>query len=180
MYEKKIGIPESVTAEVDGSTVKITGEKGSLHRDFGGVFGVKIEKAADGKGIRVFTESDDRKKRAVVGTTAAHIRNMVHGVTEGYTAELKAIYSHFPFTIKVEGDRILIQNFIGEKTERAAKIIGGDTKVDVKGSEITVTGTDIEAVGQTAANMEIATKIKGHDPKVFQDGIYITKKPRGK
>ena len=56
--------------------------------------------------------------------------------------------------------------------------IGDNTKVEVKAADITVSGPDIEAVGQTAANMEQATKIRKHDRKVFQDGIYITKKPK--
>ena len=33
-----------------------------------------------------------------------------------------------------------------------------------------------EHVGQTMANLEQATKIKGRDPRVFQDGIYLTSK----
>lgn len=180
MYEKKIEIPDSVKVEVDCKTVKVTGEKGTLKREFKGVYGIDIQMATGGKAVVVKSESGDRKKRAVVGSIIAHVRNMIHGVTKGYTAKLRIVYSHFPFTIKVEGGNIMIQNFIGEKTNRVAKIIGDDTKIEVKGADITVTGTDIEAVGQTSANMELATKIKEHDQKVFQDGIYITEKPKGK
>jgi len=180
MYEKEIEIPDGVNAEVMGYTVKISGGKGQLRREFKGVFDVKIEKSEDGKKIKVSSESDDRKKKASIGSIIAHIRNMIHGVREGYTAKLKVIYSHFPVTVKVEKDKVIIQNFLGEKTSRAARIVGNDTKVGISGADVTVTGTDIEAVGQTAANMETATKIKKHDRKVFQDGIYITEKPRGK
>lgn len=180
MYEKRIEIPDDVKVEVSGNKVKVVGGKGTVNREFKGVFGIKIALADDGKSVTVSSESDDRNKKAIIGSIIAHVRNMIHGVTEGYAAKLRIVYSHFPFTIKVEGDKILIQNFIGEKTSRVAKIIGNDTKIEVKGPDITVTGTDIEAVGQTAANMEIATKIKHHDPKVFQDGIYITEKARGK
>jgi large subunit ribosomal protein L6 len=180
MYEKKIEIPDSVKVEVAGNTVTVVGERGVLKREFKGVFGIDIQPAADGKVVVVKSESDDRKKKAVIGSIIAHMRNMIHGITKGYTAKLRIVYSHFPFTIKVEGDKILIQNFIGEKTNRVAKIIGSDTKIEVNGPDITVTGTDIEAVGQTSANMELVTKIKDHDQKVFQDGIYITEKPKGK
>lgn len=180
MYEKEIEIPEGVNAEVSESSVKISGEKGQLQREFKGIFDIKIEKSDDGKKIKVWSESDERKKKATVGTIIAHIRNMIHGVTAGYTAKLKIIYSHFPFTLKIEPSKVLIQNFIGEKTPRISKIVGDDTKVEVKGADVTITGTDIEAVGQTAANMEQATKIQEHDRRIFQDGIYITEKPRGK
>lgn len=177
MYEKEIEIPEGVQVQVESVKVKISGAKGTLERNFKGVFGIKLEKV-DNKKIRVSSDSGVRKQKAVVGSIIAHIRNMFHGVTEGYTARLKVIYSHFPATVKVEGDKVLVQNFIGEKIPRIAKIVGDNTKVEVKGADITVSGTDIEAVGQTAANMEQATKIRKHDRKVFQDGIYITKKPK--
>jgi large subunit ribosomal protein L6 len=180
MYEKEIEIPEGIDVEVSKTVVKISGAKGRLQREFKGIFGIKIEKTADGKKVKVSSESDDRKTKAKIGSIIAHIRNMIHGLTEGYTARLKVIYSHFPATIKAEAGKVLIQNFLGEKTPRVAKIVGDGTKVEVKGADVTITGTDIEAVGQTAANLEQATRIKAHDRKVFQDGIYITEKPRGK
>lgn len=181
MYEKEIEIPEDVQVEIEGTKVKVSGAKGAAERSFKGLFGIKLEKT-NGKKIKVSSESDIRKKRAVIGSIVAHIKNMMHGVTEGYTAKLKVIYSHFPVTVKVEAEsgKILIQNFLGEKIPRIAKIYGDGTKVEVKGADIVVSGTDIEAVGQTAANMEQATKIREHDRKVFQDGIYITKKPKEK
>src|SRR2546426_878679 len=46
----------------------------------------------------------------------------------------------------------------------------------VEGDQVVLEGPDLEAVSQTAANIERATKIKGFDPRVFQDGIYIVAK----
>jgi large subunit ribosomal protein L6 len=180
MYEKTLHIPEDIKAESVGMRLRISGGKGKLERDFGGTFGIKI--ALEGNSLKVSSDSDERKQKAVVGAIVAHARNMIDGVTKGYTATLKVIYSHFPVTVKVEDKdrKVFINNFIGEKTPRVSKILGSDTKVEVKGADITVTGSDLECVGQTAANMETATKIRDHDRKVFQDGIYITSKPRGK
>ena len=48
--------------------------------------------------------------------------------------------------------------------------------VAINGDEVVLTGPDIRHVGQTAANIEQVTMIKGYDPRVFQDGIYITQK----
>ncbi len=48
-----------------------------------------------------------------------------------------------------------------------------------KGEEIVVSGIDKVLVGQTAANLEQTTRIKGYDPKVFQDGIYLVEKGVG-
>jgi large subunit ribosomal protein L6 len=88
---------------------------------------------------------------------------------------MKIVYSHFPIKASVKGDMFVIENFLGERSPRKTKIVG-DTKITIKGDEITLTGINIEDVGQTAANIELATRIKGFDPRVFQDGIYITSK----
>jgi large subunit ribosomal protein L6 len=74
--------------------------------------------------------------------------------------------------------KVMIENFTGEKTARVTKIIG-DTKVKVSGEEILVQGTKLEDVSQTAANIEIGTKIKDKDQRVFLDGIYIYEKAEG-
>jgi large subunit ribosomal protein L6 len=52
----------------------------------------------------------------------------------------------------------------------------GSAQVKVQGDEVIITGVNKEDVGQTMANLEQATKIKGRDPRVFQDGIYLVAK----
>ncbi len=58
------------------------------------------------------------------------------------------------------------------KAKGKAKIIAG-TKVKLGKDEETVSGIDKEKVGQTMANIEQATRVKGFDVRVFQDGIYL-------
>ena len=62
-----------------------------------------------------------------------------------------------------------------EKTPRKAKILG-DTKVEVKGQEVIVSGSNKEDTGQTAANIETACRLNKYDRRIFQDGIYIQEK----
>lgn len=111
----------------------------------------------------------------MTGTIAAHIRNMIKGVTKGYTYRLKIVYAHFPMKVTVKGDTVVIENFLGERAPRYAKILPG-VKVEVKGEEVIVSGIDKEKVGQTAANIELATRVRGFDIRKFQDGIYIVSK----
>jgi len=111
----------------------------------------------------------------MLGTIRSHITNMIKGVNEGFTYHMKIVYAHFPMTVKVAGNKVIIENFLGERYPRNAKIVGS-SKVKVKGDQVTITGIDKEDVGQTMANLEQATKIKGRDPRVFQDGIYLTSK----
>lgn len=173
IVRKEIEIPEGVTVNVDGKVVTVKGPKGEVRRDFSFARNVRIYLQDN----RVVVESffSKRKQRALTFSIAAHIRNMIKGVTEGYRYKLKIIYSHFPISVKVQGDKVIIENFLGERAPRIAKIVG-NAKVKVEKRDIIVEGVDVEEVGQTAANIEQATKIRGFDRRVFVDGIYIYEK----
>jgi large subunit ribosomal protein L6 len=92
---------------------------------------------------------------------------------------MKIVYSHFPIKTHVKDNELIIENFLGEKLPRRAKIVG-DTKVKISGDQIILTGTNIELIGQSMANIEHATEIKNYDPRVFQDGIYLVEHPTKK
>ena len=88
---------------------------------------------------------------------------------------MKTVFSHFPIKTSVEGNQLVIQNFLGERFPRRADILE-NVKIEVKGENLILTSIDKEKVGQTAANIERATKVKNRDIRVFQDGIYIVKR----
>lgn len=168
--ERELEIPESAKVEVKGKTIKVSGNKGEIEREFKYFLDIKVEKK-DNK-LVVSSEKDERKIKAMGGTIIAHVRNMIKGVTKGYIYKMKIIYSHFPVTAKVEGDKILINNFIGEKMPRIAKIMG-NAKVEVKGQDIIITGINRDDVGQTMGNIEQACRITKFDRRIFQDGVYF-------
>jgi len=175
IVSRKVEIPEGVKVNIDGNRVEVIGEKGRLVRDFSNSpVSINIEDDQ----VVVYTDDTRRKAVAMVGTVCAHIRNMIKGVTKGFTYKLKIVYAHFPISVKVEGDKILIENFLGERAPRVAKIVG-NTKVIVKKDDVILQGINIEEVGQTAANIEQATKIKNKDPRKFLDGIYVYEKHEG-
>ena len=161
VVDMSVSVPEGVSVSVDGSTVHVKGPKGEISKEFSKRAKVSVQ------GNEVVVEA----KPALKGTIEAVVRNMIKGVTEGHVKKLKVLYAHFPITVEVKGKEIIIKNFLGEKQPRKTKI-HGDAKVEVKGQLITVSGIDKEAVGQTAANLKSAVKIKGKDIRVFQDGIY--------
>ncbi len=173
MMVEKVKIPAGVTISIDGAMIKIKGPRGELRKELASP-DIIIKKQESN--VVIETHIDRRKQRSLVGTFASHISNMIKGVTEGYECRLKIVYAHFPIQVKVDGDKVSIVNFLGEKRPRKAQIVGKGTKVNITADEVTVAGIDKEAIGQTAANIEQATRIKGYDPRVFQDGIYITQK----
>ncbi len=157
-----VTVPEGVNFAIDGNRITAKGPKGEVSKTFSPRIGVKM------KDKDVVVEG---KNHAYVKTTESIISSMLKGVSEGFEKKLKVVYAHFPVTVEVKGKDILVKNFQGEKHPRKTVIVG-DTKVEVKGQNITVSGADREAVGQTAANLKSATKIKGKDGRIFQDGIY--------
>ena len=171
-FEATAEIPDGVTVSKDGTRVVVTGPKGTLSRDmrFPGI-GIAI-----GDGI-VTVSTDVTRKRvvAMVGTLASHIRNMCKGVNEGYEYRMKVVFSHFPIQLKLQGTTLVIDNFLGEKQSRYARIEPG-VAAQVGNDAVTLSGIDKEKVGNSAANIEHATRIRNRDPRVFQDGIYIVER----
>jgi len=176
--ERIVKIPEGVNVKVEGLKISVSGKKGSLEKDFSSpLFSKVISIEKSNSSIKVSSKSDKRKIKSEVGSLAAHIKNMIKGVTEGFECKLKIVYIHFPMNVKVAGKEVVISNFLGEKAPRRAAIVG-DTKVEVKGDEIIVKGIDKNEVGQTAANLERATRVPARDRRVFMDGIFVTQKAK--
>lgn len=170
-----IQVPDDVEVNIEGKKVTVKGAKGVLTRDFSQT-PVSIE--LKGKNIHIWANWPRKRESALVGTVNAHIKNMITGVSKGFTYKLKIVFSHFPISVKIQDKTILIENFTGERSPRKAKIVG-DAKVKVSGDDIIVQGIDLEAVSQTAANIEQATKVKSKDPRVFLDGIYLYERSEG-
>ena len=167
---EKIEIPDGVEVIIKNKVVSVKGPNGEDSRKFTypNVSITEIDNS-----VVLETTFPKKKDKSMIGTTKAHISNMIVGVTEGFTYTMKIVFAHFPMTVIVE--RVVIDNFLGERHPRFSKIVGS-AKVSVKGDEVTITGINKEHVGQTMANLEQATKIKGRDPRVFQDGIYLISK----
>ena len=168
----EVAIEQGVSVSLDNATVSVTGPKGTLTRDMR-YPGISIKQKDDA--IQIIAADSSRALKVVKGTFAAHIKNMIAGVTNGFEYTLKVVNSHFPMTVKQQGSEISIDNFLGEKHPRKSKILG-ECSVSIKGDTISISGANIESVAQTASNIELATKVKGRDRRVFQDGIYIVSK----
>lgn len=170
--ERRINLPNDVDVELDDATHSITVSAGgeSLTRTLDHPAVTVDQEDGD---IVVQTASKKRNHKAVVGTYASHIQNMVDGVTKGYEYRMQGFYAHFPMDMSVQGDTFVIKNFIGERAPRKIAIPEG-VNVDIDGEDVVITGADKERVGQTAANIEQACYKGNRDPRKFQDGIYIT------
>lgn len=164
-----IELPENVRCEISGGRVKIAGANGEIQKFF--VLGKLKLKQENGKLI-LEAQKATRREKTMAGTINAIIKNMIKGVTGGFVYKLQICSSHFPMTVKAEGNEIIIKNFLGERTLRKSKILPG-VNVKVQGDIISVTGSNNESIGQTCRNIELSTIKRGKDIRVFQDGIYL-------
>ncbi len=171
-----IALPEGASASIAGDVITVSKDGQSLSREFRHH---KVEVRAVNGDLEVFVNLPRRSDKALAGTWAAHLRNMALGIDEGFEYRLKAVFSHFPMSLKVDGKQMIINNLFGEKVPRVAKLPWSPAEVEVRvenKTDVMVRGADREKVGQTAANIERACRIKKRDRRVFQDGIYIVSK----
>ena len=174
-FNISVEIPEEVNCEFDIESNLLKCNKGNttLERKIS-ILRTEI-KVSDRK-IVFNCEKANKKNIAMIKTNVSHVKNMFKGFDEKFKYILEICNVHFPMNAKVEGNNLVISNFLGEKINRNAKILNG-VEVEVKGKNVIISGSDLEKTGQTAANIEKATKVPKKDRRIFQDGIFIVEKP---
>jgi len=170
--KREIIIPEGVEVKIDGKGIDAKGPKGENSRRF---LYPKFKLSHEGNKIILLSANATKREKTMIGTYSAHVKNLLDGVKDGFDYKLKICSGHFPMTISFKESTVMISNFMGEKIPRKARIFNG-VDVKVEGDTIIVTGYDKEKVGQSAANIELATRRTGFDKRVFQDGCYIVSK----
>ena len=174
-FEEIVEIPEGVSITQKKHMLQFQGPLGKTFKSFRSI-PVNVE-IKEGK---VHLKAQGRRKRdySILHTSRSLIKNICEGLIEGYTIKMKVVYAHFPITVKVQDKTILIENFQGERAPRTTRVVG-NTKINPKGEDVILTGEVLTDVTQTAANIELKTKVKNKDHRVFLDGIYIYEKKKG-
>ena len=174
-FETSVDIPDKVKLNLKKSILQVDGPLGKTFQNFKKIpVSLTIN---DGK-VSLKAQGNRKKDYAILNTAKSLITNLCEGVTDGYTVKMKIVYAHFPTTVKIKENQVLIENFQGERAPRITKI-HGSTKVSTKGDEIVLTGPVLTDVTQTAAEIELKTRVKNKDHRVFLDGIYISSKSKG-
>ncbi len=170
----EIEVPENISALIEGDYIVVKGKLGSSRQKFNTKY-AKIE--VNGRTIKISDPENKMllNKYARIETALSNeIKRSFVNVENGIERKMEIIYSHFPMSTEIKGKKFMIKNYLGRKINTSADIVG-DTKIDVKGQNITVKGTDAYDVGQTVANIRNACKARGFDSRVFQDGIYVSR-----
>ncbi len=174
-FQDEVVIPEGIKVTQKKDMLAFEGPLGKTFKSFRSI-PVNIE-ITEGK---IILKATGFRKRdySILHTVRSIIRNICEGLVKGYTIKMKIVFAHFPITVKVDGKKILVENFQGERAPRITKIVG-NTKVIPKGEDVILTGEVWTDITQTAANIEQKTKVKNKDHRVFLDGIYVYDKKKG-
>lgn len=145
-----VAVPKDVTVEVNGQNVKVKGKLGELSLAVHEEVGVKLQDAEGGAKEVVFTPlSEDRKSRMLWPTYRNHVKNMVKGVSEGYTKKLEI--KGVGFRANIAGKELVLQ--IGYSHD-VRYVIPEGIKIAVdKQVNLEISGVDKQQVGQVAAEI---------------------------
>lgn len=157
--KKPVPVPSNVTATVSGQTVKVKGSKGEL--SFTMPDEIKVEKTDDG--IEVTPRDDTKKARSMWGMSRTMVKNLIEGVTEGYTHTLEIHGVGFKASLKGK-DLTLSIGF----SHDVVHTIPAGVEVKVGGAKqevVTVTGIDKQLVGQVAADIRASRKPEPYQGK---------------
>jgi len=174
-HEFSLSVPENVKVSLTKKMLCVEGPLGKTRKDFKKI---PIDLQVNGKNVIIKSLGTRKKDYAIFNTAKSIIKTLIEGVQKGYTFKMKIVYAHFPITVKVKDENILVENFQGERAPRVSKI-RGDTKVVTKGDDVILTGSVLTDVAQTAASLQQNTKVKNKDHRVFLDGIYLFEKSPG-
>ena len=143
--KKAVAVPTGVTANVQGQTVSIKGPKGTLQV----VLHDDVVATMDKGAIKVDPRAETKRARAQWGTSRTLINNLIAGVTKGFEENLEI--TGVGFRAAVQGKTLNLQ--LGFSHDVNFPIPTGITIATPKPTEIVITGTDKQQVGQVAAEI---------------------------
>lgn len=146
-----ITIPQGVTVKVEGTTVTVSGPKGTLSTEINQNITVTIK-----DNELTLTRSNDEFKN-FHGTANANIINMITGVTEGFTKGLESIGVGYRFNLK--GNTLVVTAGYSHPVE---VVIPDGIKAECpSNTELVLTSADKQLLGEFAANVR---KIRQPEP----------------
>ncbi len=163
-------IPDGISVSLEDRIISVKGKLGTIKKDF-----TKLPAflTIENNIVKIEPYGTRRKDFAISKTAQSIINNMIKGVQNGYKYRMKIVFAHFPITVKIRDGKVHVENFFGERKARISNIVGDSTKVAIEGDDIVITGPHLEHVSQTAANIELSTRVKNKDQRVFLDGVYV-------
>ena len=166
-----IMVPDGVRVSERESTVTVTGPRGAVVRQLHPYISVVV----DGNTVSMKREHTSRFASALWGTFASHLKNMIHGVVEGY--EKKLVVEGIGY--RAEKDSANLVLLVGFSHPVVTPIPDG-IEVSVEKNIITVGGIDKECVGTFAARIRAIKKSEPYKGKGIHYAGEVVRRKAGK
>lgn len=140
-----IEIPDKVSVEINKDQILVKGPKGELQQVIPSFFKVEEKDKILSCSVQ---EPENKKQRAIWGTLAKLISNMVIGVNKGFEKQLELV--GIGYRAQVNGQNLVLNISFSHPVEYFLPK-GIDAKVEK--NIITLTGIDRQLVGETAAQI---------------------------
>lgn len=169
--KKEIVLGDKTEATLNAGLLTVKGPKGTLERSFKPLIAIKIED----KNITLSVPKENGLTKALWGTYASHIKNMVKGVNEGF--EKKLILEGVGYKSQVNGTKLVLALGFSHPVEVA---IPEGLAVKAEKNVVTVNGNDKEMVGSFAAKVRALKKPEPYKGKGFRYHDEVIRRKQGK
>ena len=140
-----VELPKGVEFKQNGNVVTLKGGKGELSMELNS----EVELTQDDDGLKVSPRSGSRFAMAITGTMRSLLANMAQGVTEGFERKLELV--GVGYRAQAQGKNLnLTLGFSHPVVYSAPEGINIETPSQ---TEVVITGTDKQKVGQVAAEI---------------------------
>ncbi len=166
--------PQTTVSYVDG-LLTVKGPGGTLERTFKDVVEIMIEDNT----VRFAQKGDDPFARAIWGTYASHVKNMIAGVHTPYVKKLILDGVGFKSEVKTGGNGSDLHLALGF-SHPVVVAIPSELTVTAEKNNVTITGIDKELVGQFAAKVRALKKPEPYKGKGFHYHDEVIRRKAGK
>jgi large subunit ribosomal protein L6 len=146
LSSKPIQIPSDVVVRLEKSTLTVTGPGGELTRVIPEKISVVVSE--DGREMSITYLKNTKEAESLLGTIYVHARNMVHGVSEGFTKVLE--FEGVGYRASLEGEVLVLSLGFSHQIRYTPP---EHINIQTEKNEIRVMGIDKELVGQVAATI---------------------------
>lgn len=168
LAKRPIPVPKQTEITIADGRIAVKGPKGTLTKPLHRYISIEVGE----EGVQVSKKSSAKEAQALVGTFASHVRNMMEGVTTGFTKKL--LVEGVGFKWDVAGKVLNLS--LGFSHPVKMQIPEGLTVVAERNT-LTISGFDKEVVGQFAANVRAKKVPEPYKGKgIRYDGEVIRRK----
>jgi len=164
--KQPIPVPPGVKVEIQGSTIKVSGNKGALERSIR----PEISVLAQDNALLCSPKGSSKRVIAFWGMTRSLINNMVEGVDQGFSKKLAV--EGVGYRASINGSVLTLN--VGYSSPVEYSLPASITAIVDKDNSITIQGVDKELVGLVAAQIRAIRKpepYKGKGIRYFTERI---------